>query len=142
MSRDDISELEELLVGVNRKFKTGELAEAAEALNEALDRRGEDIDFELAARLFEGMFYEGFLIVCPKRVIFLHKQPIGGLWYHRSWRFTKIGAVSKEGPGGFGLAVEEDGERKWLKFFIDIRDYSQLSNFIDALGERIPSQPR
>jgi hypothetical protein len=75
-------ELEELLVAANRKFKTGELPEAAEALNDALDPRGEDIDLELAARVLDGMFYEGFLIVCPKRIIFLHRQPIGGLWYH------------------------------------------------------------
>ncbi|MFY9820899.1 MAG: hypothetical protein WAM82_05920 [Thermoanaerobaculia bacterium] len=136
MSRDYMRELEEVLIAANRKFKTGELSEAAEALNDALGPRGEDIDLELAARVLDGMFYEGFLIVCPKRIIFLHKQPIGGLWYHKSWRFTKIRAVSQDGPGGFGMSVEEDGDYKRLKFFIDIRDYSRLTDFVETLEER------
>ena len=136
MDRDYMRQLANLLMAANRKFKTGELSEAAEALKAALDPRGEDIDLELAARVLDGMFHEGFLIVCPKRVIFLHKQPIGGLWHSKSWPLTKIRAVDQDGPGGFSMSVEEDGGYKRLKFFIDVRDYSRLTNFVESLDER------
>jgi hypothetical protein len=139
MNQHDLKELANMILDANRKFDPDKLRGSVQALSEAL-LPDEDIELILAVSLLDGMFYDGFLVFCQKRFLFLHKQPFFEVWSCKTWRLKKVKDVRKVGMCSLNLKVKEEGSSKRLNFQADIRDHARLSNLADILEEYLDKE--